>query len=82
MATAKHVMLVSGPLRILAVHLLPSRSLINSYMSASLGGGVPVLMVLDFDTKHVDRYSRLITRSRILHYYASENSCSIYRPGT
>jgi len=53
-ATAEHVMLASGPLRILAVYLSPFWPLINLQMSACLGGGIPALMVEDLNTKHMD----------------------------
>jgi hypothetical protein len=42
--TATHIKLDSGPLKILAMYLLPSRPLIGSDLSACFGGGLPVLM--------------------------------------
>lgn len=73
------VMLASGPLRILAVYLLPSRPLIDLNLSACLGCGVPVLMAGDLNARHMDWTSRLITTgSRLGCNYANENSCLIY----
>jgi hypothetical protein len=80
-ATAIHVMLASGTLKILAVYLSPSRLIVESDLSACFGGGVPVLMVGDLNAKHVDWKSRLTTtRGKLLFDYASRNSCVIYGP--
>jgi hypothetical protein len=43
-ATAIHVMLASGPVKILAAYLSPSRPLIEADLSPCLSGGLPVLM--------------------------------------
>ena len=43
-ATATYTVLVTEPVKILAVYLLPSRSLIGSDLSACLSEGLPVLM--------------------------------------
>jgi hypothetical protein len=43
-ATAIHIMLASGPLKILAVYLSPSRPIVGSDLPACFGGGFPVLM--------------------------------------
>jgi hypothetical protein len=76
-------MLAGGPLRILAVYLLPSGPLIDLDLSACLGGGVPVLMAGDLNAKHMDWNSRLITTGgRLGCNYATENSCLIYRSDT
>jgi exonuclease III len=60
-ATAIHVMLASGPVKILAAYLSPSRPLIEADLSSCLSGGLPVLMAGDLNAKHVDWNSRLIT---------------------
>jgi hypothetical protein len=78
-ATAVHITLASGPLKILAVYLSPSRPIVGSDLSACFGGGFPVLMTGDLNAKHVDWNSRLTTtRGKLLHDYASGNSCLIY----
>jgi hypothetical protein len=59
--TAIHIMLASGPVKIMAVCLSPSRPLIKANLSACLSGGLPVLMVGDLNAKHVDWNSRLRT---------------------
>jgi len=77
------VMLASGPLRIVAVYLLPSRPLIDLELSACLGGSVPFLMAGDLNAKHMDWNSRLITTGgRLGCNYANENSCLIYGSDT
>jgi hypothetical protein len=70
-ATAIHIMLASGPLKILAVYLSPSRPIVESDLSAFFGGLFPVLMARDLNAKHVDWNAR---------DYASGNSCLIYGP--
>jgi endonuclease/exonuclease/phosphatase (EEP) superfamily protein YafD len=82
-ATAIHIMLASGTLKIMAVYLSPSRPIVGSDLSACFGGGVPVLMAGDLNAKHVDWNSRLTTtRGKLLRDYASRNSCLIYGPDT
>jgi len=77
--TAIQVMLASKPVKIVEVYLSPSRPLRASDLSASLGGGIPILIAGDLNTKHVHWNSRLIlTRGRLLHYYTDENSSLIY----
>ena len=81
--TAMHVMLASGPVKILAPYLSPSRPLIEAELSALLGGALPVLMSRDLNAKHVDWNSRLITTSsRCLLDYSNDNPCLIYGPQT
>ena len=81
--TAIHVMLVSGPVKILAAYLSPSRPLIEADLSACLSGGLSVLMAGDLNAKHVDWNSRLITtRGRRLRDYTNDHSCLIYGPNT
>jgi hypothetical protein len=75
-------MLASGPVKILAANLSPSRPLIDADLSACLSGGIPVLMAGDLNAKHVDWNSRLITRGMHLRDYANEHSCLIYGPET
>jgi hypothetical protein len=73
-------MLVSKPVKILAVYLSPSRSMIASDLSACPGGGLPVFMASDLNSKHLDWNSRLVTKiGRPLRDYA-DNSCLIYGP--
>jgi hypothetical protein len=80
-ATAVHIMLASGPLKILAVYLSPYRPIVGSDMSACFGAGFPVLMAGDLNAKHVDLNSRLTTtRVKFLRDHASGNSCLIYGP--
>jgi len=65
-------MLASKPVKIQAV-----------YLSACLGGCLPVLMPGDLNAKHVVWNSRLITkRTRDLRDYVDKNSCRIYGPNT
>jgi hypothetical protein len=59
--TAIQVMLASKPLKIVEVYLSPSRPLCASDLSVSPGGGLPILMVGDLNTKHVHWNSRLNT---------------------
>ena len=61
-ATAVQVALASRPLKILAPYISPSRPLIGVDLTASFGGGLPVLMAGDINAKHVDWNSRLTTR--------------------
>ena len=56
-----HVMLVSGPVKILAAYLSPSGPLIEADLSACLCRGLPVPVAGDLNAKHVDWNSRLIT---------------------
>jgi hypothetical protein len=80
-ATAAYILLASGPLKILAVYLSPSRPLGGLDLSACFGGGSPVLMAGDLNAKHVDWNSRLTTtRGKLLRDYGSGNSCLIYGP--
>jgi hypothetical protein len=73
-ATAIHVMLANGPLKILAAYLSPSRPLIEADLPACLSGVLRVLTA-----KHVDWNSRLITtRGRHLRDYAKDQSCLIF----
>jgi hypothetical protein len=80
-ATAIHIMLASGPLKIFTVYLSPSRPIVGSELSACFGGGFPVLTAGDLNAKHVDWNSRLTTTSgKLLRDYASGHSCLIYGP--
>jgi hypothetical protein len=82
-ATAIHFMLASGPLKILAVYILPSRSIIGTYLSACFGGGLPVLIVGNLNAKSVYWNLRLTTTSgNLLRDYARGNSCLIYGPAS
>jgi hypothetical protein len=76
-------MLASGPVKILAAYLSPSRALIEADLSACLSGGLPVLMTGDLNAKNVDWNSILITtRGRLVRDYANDHSCLIYGPET
>jgi hypothetical protein len=82
-ATALQVTLAGRPVKILAAYISPSRPLIGSDLTACFGGGLPVLMAGDLNTKHVDWNSRLTTRRRkLLRDYADGNSCLIFGPDT
>ena len=71
-ATAIHIMLASGPVKILAVYLSPSPPLIRSDLSASLAE-----CFLPYWQN-----SRLNTRARLLRDYGNEHCCLIYGPDT
>ena len=78
-ATAIQVILAGRPVKILAVHLSPSRPLIGEDLTVCFGGGLPVLMAGDLNAKHVDWNSRLIASwGKLLRDYADENSCLIF----
>ena len=80
-ATAIQATLAGRPVKILAVCLSLSRPLIKRDLSASLDGGIPVLMAGDLNAKHVDWNPRLTTTSsRIMLKYADRKSCLIYGP--
>jgi len=50
-------------------------------LTVCFGGGLPVVMTGDVNAKHVDCNSWLNTRrGKLLHDYADENSCLIFRP--
>jgi hypothetical protein len=75
--------LAGRPVKILPTYLSPSRRLIGADLTASFGGGLPVLMAGDLNAKHVDWNSRLTTsRGKLLRDYADENSCLIFGPDT
>jgi hypothetical protein len=76
-------MLANRPAKILAVYLSPSRPLIDSDLSAYVGGDLPVLMAGDLNAKHVEWNARLTTkRGRFLRDYADRNSCLIHASNT
>ena len=78
-STAIHVVLVSKPVKILAVYLPLSRHIIDSKLSDWLCGSLPVLMAGNLNSKNVDRNCSLIaTQGRNLCDYDDENSCLIY----
>jgi hypothetical protein len=60
-ATAIETKLAGRPAKILAVYHSPCRPLINSDLTVSFSGGLPVLMANDLNAKHVDWNSRLTT---------------------
>jgi hypothetical protein len=72
-------MLASGPLKILAAYLSPSRPQIEADLSAFQSGGLPVLMAGDLNAKHVDWNSRLIkTRGRHLRDFTKNLVIPVY----
>jgi hypothetical protein len=82
-ATAIHIILASGPPKILSVYLSISRPIVGSDLSACFGGGFPVFMAGDLNAKHADWNSRLATtRGKLLRDYASGKSCFLYRPNS
>lgn len=80
--TAIYVMLATGPVKILAVYLLPSWPVIDLDLSACFSNGDPILMAGDLSAKHLDWNPRPTTRGSLLCDYTSENSCLIYGPDT
>ena len=82
-ATAVQGTLVGISVKILAAYLSPFRPLIGADLTASFGGGLPVLMASHLNAKHVDWNSRLTTRrGKLLRDYADGNSCLIFGPET
>jgi hypothetical protein len=80
-ATAIELKLAGKPTKILAVYVSPCRPLMKSDLTASLSGGLPVLMAGDLNAKHVDWNSRMTTvRGRLLRDYADRHSCLIHGP--
>jgi len=80
--TAIYVMLASGPMKILAVYLMPSRPIVDLDVSASFSSGYPILMAGDLSAKHLDWNPSPTTRGSLLCGYTCENSCLIYGPDT
>jgi hypothetical protein len=82
-ATAIQITMVGKPVKILAAYPSPSRPLIGADLTACFGGGLPVLMAGDLNSKHVDWNSRMTTRwGKLLRDYADGNSCLIFGPDT
>jgi len=82
-ATTIPVISASKPMKILMVYQSPSRTLMASELSASLGGGFFVVVAGDLNAKHVEWISWLLTnRDRLLRDYADKESCLIYGPNT
>jgi len=82
-ATAIQVILAGRPVKILVAYLCPSRPLIGVDLTTCFGGGLPVLMAGYLSAKHMDWNSRLNMRwGKLLHDYADENSCLVFRPDT
>ena len=79
-ATAIQIMLAGRPVKVLAAYLSPCRPLVGADLDACFGGGLPVLLAGDLNSKHVDWNSRLSTRGKILRDYADGNSCLIFGP--
>jgi hypothetical protein len=76
-------MLAAKPVKILAAYMSHTCPFIASYLSACLGGGLPVLMAGYLNTKHVEWNPRLSTkRGRSLRDYNDRISCLIYGPST
>jgi hypothetical protein len=82
-ATAVQTTMVGKPVVIIAVYLSPCRPPIGADLDACFGGGLPVLMTDDLNTKHVDWNSRLTTRrEKLLCEYADRNPCLFFGPDT
>jgi hypothetical protein len=82
-ATAIQVLLAGKPVKNLVTYLSPSRPEIGADLTACFSGGLPVLIAVDLNAKHVDWNSRLTTRRvKLLRDYADENSCLIFGPDT
>jgi len=80
-ATAIQVIMAGRPVKMLGAYLYPSRPLIGADLTSCFGGGLPVLLAGDLNTKHVDWNSQLNTRrGKLLRDYADENSCLIFGP--
>jgi hypothetical protein len=76
-ATAIHVVLATGPVKLVAAYLSSTRPLIES----DLSGGFSVLLAGDLNAKHTDWNSRLTTdRGSLLRYYEIRSTCLIYGP--
>jgi endonuclease/exonuclease/phosphatase family metal-dependent hydrolase len=74
-------MLAGRPVKVLAVYISPCRPMIGEDLDACFGSAMPVLLAGDLNAKHVDSYSRLITRmEKPLRDYADENACLIFGP--
>jgi endonuclease/exonuclease/phosphatase family metal-dependent hydrolase len=73
--------LATGPVKLVAAYLSPTRPLIESDLSECISAGFPVLLAGDLNAKHTDWNSRLTTsRGSLLRDYAIRNTCLIYGP--
>jgi hypothetical protein len=80
-ATAIHLVLATGPVKLVSAYLAPTRPFIESDLTDCLSGGILVLVAGDLNAKHKDWNSRLIpARGSLLRDYADRNSCLIYGP--
>jgi hypothetical protein len=71
------------PMKILALYLSPSRPLIGADLSTCFGAGLPLLVAVEFNAKHVDLNYQMTTRwGKLLRDYADKNSCMIFGPDT
>jgi hypothetical protein len=77
-ATDVQVTLAGRPVKIIAGELSPSRPLIGADLIVCFGGGLPVLMAGDLNTKNMDWNSRLMRRGKLPPDYADGNSCLIF----
>jgi hypothetical protein len=76
-------MMAGRAVKILVAYLSPSRTLIESDLSACFCGGLPALRAGDLNVKHLGWNSRLITRKgKLSHVYTNETSYLIYGPDT
>jgi hypothetical protein len=77
--TDTHFVLATRPVKLVSACLSPTRPLMESDMTECLSWEIPVLMACDFNGKHTDWNSRLITaRGSLLCDYADGNSCLTY----
>ena len=53
-ATAIYVVIGIKPVKIVVVYLSPIQPLFVSYLSVCLGGGLPILTMVELNAKHVD----------------------------
>jgi len=80
-ATAIQVTLAGIPVIFLAPYLSPYCPPIGAELTACFGSRLPVLMLGNLNTKHVDWNSRLSTRrGKHPRDYADENSCLNFGP--
>jgi hypothetical protein len=68
-------------MKIVAAYPLPTRPLIDSDLTDCLSCGLTDMMASDFNAKHTDWISRMITaRGALLRDYANRKACLIYGP--
>jgi hypothetical protein len=74
-ATAIHLVLGTGPVKLLSAYLAPTRPSIESDVTECLSRGIPALMVGDLNDKHMDWNSELIAANgSLFRDYSHRNS--------